>query len=171
MPRWDAEVAAAVAYWQPRRGVSIDPALVHAIIEKETRHGALPLTVLEPDGDRSFGPMSVKGATARTVLGIHDPATLIDPGRGIMAGVDYLARKLKQYPGQVDSAIAAYNAGTARRRSSGAFINQPYVVDVLGFWNAFKRTARAAAPALLSAFLIAAAVWWLARRRRVAFSR
>ena len=167
--RWDAEVRAAIARWGPRYGVAIDPSLVHAIIERESRHGAAGLVALEPDGDHSYGPMMVKASTARSQLGVKDPTTLRDPARGISGGVLYLAWQLKRYAGDTTAAVAAYNAGSARRTSAGAFINQPYVVAVLGFWNRFKRGAAAAAtPALMPLLLLTLAALLLLRRRRLA---
>jgi len=166
--RWDAEVRAAITRWAPAYGVAIDPALVHAIIERESRHGAAGLVALEPDGDHSYGPMMVKASTARSQLGVARPDTLKDPALGISAGTRYLAWQLKRYAGDTTSAVAAYNAGSARRAASGAFINQPYVVAVLGFWNTFKRAAAATAPALVPILLLTLAAFLLLRRRRLA---
>ena len=67
-----------------------------------------------------------------------------DPAAGIYYGTRYLNSKLQAYPGDTASAVAAYNAGTARRGASGAFINQDYVNKVLGFWRQYRGAAPAA---------------------------
>jgi soluble lytic murein transglycosylase-like protein len=155
---WESEVTSAINAWAPRYGISIDPALVHAIIEKETRHGALPLIAAEPNGTRSYGPMMVDDQTASSVLNVSDPASLQDPATGIYYGVQYLGHLMKLFPTDIDRAIAAYNAGpgNSTRKSNGTFINQQYVVDVLSFWNRFKRAAVAAAPVVGGASLLLA---------------
>ena len=138
--KWDPEVRAAIAAVNP----SIDPKLVHAIIQKESSHGA-KLVTHEPNDPKtglprySYGPMMVLDTTARGVYGISDPSTLAsNPALGILVGVKYLNSKLRAYPGDVRSAIAAYNAGSARRtKKGGTFVNQEYVDIVLGFWKQY----------------------------------
>jgi soluble lytic murein transglycosylase-like protein len=171
--KWDAEVGTAVARWAPYYGVPLDTALVHAVIEKETLHGALPLVALEPDGDHSYGPMQVKAATARTVLGVSDPTTLEDPATGILYGTKYLAGLLRRFGGDYNAAIAAYNAGpgNAVRNAAGNFPNQSYVVAVLNYWNRYKRLLVAAAPAAGAAILAGVALVWILTRRRRATRR
>lgn len=165
--RWDAEVRAAIAHWAPHYGVTIDPALVHAVIERESLHGRLPLIALEPDGDHSYGPMMVKSSTARE-MGVSDPASLKDPARGILYGVQYLGAQLKAFAPDTARAVSAYNAGPggSKRLPSGQFRNNAYVVAVLGFFNRFKRAARAAAPMALPLIAFALFLWWRSRRRR-----
>jgi uncharacterized protein (TIGR03382 family) len=171
--RWDAEVSAAVANAARLYGIRPDPALVHAVIERETLHGRLPITgTREPNGRYSYGPMQVMDTTA-AMHGITDPKSLVTPSIGIRVGTFELARLLRLFPGDTARAVAAYNAGAgnARRRSDGSFINQPYVDAVLGFWARFKTVATQAAPAagLLAAALFA---WWfLGRRRRLSWGR
>ena len=173
MLKWDQEVAAAVASAARLYGIRPDPALVHAVIEKETLHGRLNITgTREPNGRYSYGPMQVMDTTA-AMHGITDPRTLVTPSIGIRIGTFELTRLLKLFPGDTARAVAAYNAGpgNARRRSDGTFINQKYVTDVLSFWSRFKAVAIQAAPAagLIVAALIA---WWiLGRRRRLALGR
>lgn len=166
--KYVAEVNRAVAQWGPRYGVSLDPALVHAVIERETRHGAAGLVGNEPDGDRSWGPMQVKGATARTVLGVADPSTLKDAATGIWHGTRYLASLLARFKGDVARAVAGYNAGpgNAVRRPDGTFRNQAYVAAVLGHWNTYRRVLGTAAPAAGLLVLVAVGAYLWTRRRR-----
>jgi len=166
--RWDAEVRAAVNQAGILYGIRPDPALVHAIIEKETIHGALPITgTQEPRGHISYGPMQVLDSTA-AMHGISDPRTLAMPSLGIRIGTFELARLLQKFAGDTARAIAAYNGGpglAVRSKATGRFPNQSYVDAVLGFWARFKTVATSAAPA---AGLIAVAVlaFMLMRRRQ-----
>jgi len=159
--RYDAEVSSAIARVNP----SIDPMLVHAIIQRESSHGSVLVTA-EPGGRYSYGPMMVLDSTARG-FGVSDPSSLArDPAAGIYYGVRYLNERLQRYPGDSASAIAAYNAGTARRTSSGAFVNQAYVNAVTGFWRQYRALAPAAAGAsLLLAALIGTYLVLRSRRR------
>ena len=165
--RWDAEVRAAVNQALALRGVALDPALVHAVIQRESGHRDVPAAgTLEPNGRRSYGPMQVMDTTA-AMHGITDPRSLNIPSLGIRIGTLELARLFKLFPGDSARAIAAYNAGpgnAARNPATGRFINQAYVDAVLGFWNTYRG---AAVPAgLLLAVAIGALL--LSRRRRLA---
>jgi soluble lytic murein transglycosylase-like protein len=160
--KYDAEVAAAVAQAGRIYGVAVDPALVHAVIEQETRHGALKLTgTREPDGHYSYGPMQVKDTTA-AMHGVSEPSTLAIPSVGIRIGTYELARLLRLFPGDTTRAIAAYNAGpgNANRNAAGRFPNQPYVDAVLSFWNVYKGAVMASGAALAAIALVA----WLVLR-------
>jgi soluble lytic murein transglycosylase-like protein len=170
--KWDAEVSAAVNQARRIYGTAPDPALVHAVIERETIHGALPITgTLEPDGHYSYGPMQVKDTTG-AMHGVTDPRTLATPSIGIRIGTFELTRLLKRFPGDTARAVSAYNAGPGNARRSaatGRFPNQPYVDAVLGFWARFKQIATASAPAV-GVLAIAVLAWWfLSRSRRLAW--
>lgn len=166
--RYDPEVTAAITRWAPTYGVAIDPALVHAIIEKESSHGA-QLETDEGGGRHSYGPMMVLDSTARG-YGIQNPATLKDPTLGIWYGVRYLAEQLKTFRGDTARAISAYNAGPfqSRPNAAGRFPNQAYVNAVLGFWRRFKSTAVGLAPVAGLAVAALLLLWLAARHRRVA---
>jgi soluble lytic murein transglycosylase-like protein len=165
---WDAEVQAAVDYVARLNGVEVDPLLVHAVIEKETRHGALPITgTREPNGHYSYGPMQVEDTTA-AAHGISDPTTLAIPSLGIRIGTLELARLMGMFPDDSAAVIAAYNGGPGivAARTADGFPNQSYVDAVLGFWAQYGGQVTAAAPAALSLVLVVFAVWWIARGRR-----
>lgn len=85
----------------------------------------------------SWGLMQVMGVTARE-LGFRGPflSALCQPSVGIEFGVRYLKRQLDRYDGNEVEAVAAYNAGTARRGDDGDFVNQSYVDKV---WRAYGR--------------------------------
>lgn len=84
----------------------------------------------------SFGLCHILGVTARD-LGHEGPLPqLFDPSVNVRYGDKYLTRQLVRYHGDIPSAVAAYNTGTAYKKSDGSFSNQVYVDEVL---KAFKR--------------------------------
>lgn len=91
----------------------------------------------------SFGLMQVMGQVAREQgLGEKFLTALCDPEIGLNAGCRHLADKLRRYNGHVPSALAAYNAGTARRMlPGGPFANQRYVDEVLARLEAIRGRA------------------------------
>jgi soluble lytic murein transglycosylase-like protein len=164
---WDTEVRNAAAHWGPYYGVSVDPALIHAVIEQESGHGAARNYVAhggvvpEPDGDFSYGPMQVKGDTVRTVLRLGFPAADLasHPELGIWYGVKEFARRLKAVGGDPAKAVSAWNAGIG-----GVGRNPAYVRAVLGFWNKYRTAVVSLVPALALA-AVAFVLWSRARRR------
>lgn len=75
----------------------------------------------------SWGLMQVIGQTARE-LGFKEPflASMCDPEIGLTWGCRYLAKQIVRYEA-IEPAVAAYNAGTARRADDGTWRNQDYV--------------------------------------------
>ena len=75
----------------------------------------------------SWGLMQVMGTVARE-RGFDGPflSALTDPALGVWYGTAQLARCIKRYD-DVEDALAAYNAGTARRDQDGRLVNQYYV--------------------------------------------
>lgn len=165
--KYDAEVSRAIAHWAPVYGVTISPALVHAIIEKESAHGRFTETH-EPGGRMSYGPMMVLDTTATSVFHVKDPSTLRDPATGIWYGVAYLAQLLKKFPNSPTQAISAYNAGAgnAHLTAAGVYPNQSYVMGVLAFLKQYRGAAVAAVPVAL--FVVGGLLYLTARRRRAA---
>ena len=88
---------------------SISPTLLASLVWQESRwnaqavsrKGAIGLTQLMP-------------ATARN-LGVNP----VDPVANLVGGARYLRQLLDQFDGNVENALAAYNAGPARVRSAG----------------------------------------------------
>lgn len=92
-----------------------------AIFEEAARLYDVPLNLLKAMGKAESGfdanavsPAGAQGvmqlmpATARS-LGVDDP---FDARSNIMGGAKYISQKLKQYNGDIDLALAAYNAGS-----------------------------------------------------------
>lgn len=169
---WDKEVNQAAAHWAKALGVAIDPALVHAVIERESGHGQAPNYVAnhgvvpEPGGHHSYGPMQLYDDTIATMgLGIRPEDLASHPQLGIWYGVKWLGGLLQKFRGDTAAAISAYNAGAgnAKRSSTGKFPNQGYVDFVLSFWNRNKGLVASVVPVVL---LAAGLVWFLMLRGR-----
>lgn len=112
----------------------LPPALVAAVIHRESSGNARAFNPNDP----SYGLMQLLLPTAQqmgyrgTVQGLYDPET------NIALGTAYLGWQLKRYRGDIPSAVAAYNAGTAFRRTGGTFANQRYVDGVLRLVEMYK---------------------------------
>lgn len=168
MAAWDDIVAKSVAYWGPYYGVKLDPAVIHAVIERESRHGQDPNyikhkgVVPEPGGHLSYGPMQIYDDTVRTVLKLGFPAEDLasHPELGIWYGVKEFARRLKALGGDQVKAISAWNAGIG-----GVGNNPAYVTAVLNFVKRYRGAATSALPVLAIAGV---ALLFLSKRRRTA---
>lgn len=86
----------------------------------------------------SWGITQTMGAVLRE-LGYTDwlPAILTDRNLQIMYGVKHLANLKKRFP-EGNDYIAAYNAGSPRKLSSGKYVNNDYVQKVLDFSKDWK---------------------------------
>lgn len=110
----------------------IEPALLFGLIEQESGFnpsaqspaGALGLTQLMP-------------STASS-LGVREP---LDPRESIEGGARYLAEMLHRFNGNVEDALAAYNAGPGAVQAAGGVPpiaeTQAYVADVLANARSF----------------------------------
>lgn len=88
----------------------VDPYLVFLVIEQESHFHA---RALSPKGAR--GLMQLMPGTARR-FGVSRP---FDPGENIRGGTQYLRELMGMFNGQVDLALASYNAGEGRVISYG----------------------------------------------------
>lgn len=76
----------------------------------------------------SFGLMQIMGQTAREAgFAAIFLTTLCDPKEGLYWGCQHLKKQVDRYNGDYEAAVAAYNAGSARRASNGEWRNQGYV--------------------------------------------
>lgn len=109
-------------------GFSLDPALIAAIISKES------------GGDYSargavgeYGLMQIRPTTAQWLGFRGDPDLLYNPAENIRYGSMYLDYQMKRYAETAYTtrwAVSAYNAGTATQKN-GRFSNQEYVDSVM----------------------------------------
>lgn len=97
------------------------PESMDSIFEEAAQRYGVPLTLLKAvaKAESNFnasavssagaqGVMQLMPATARS-LGVEDP---FDARSNIMGGAKYIAEKLNQYDGDIELALAAYNAGS-----------------------------------------------------------
>jgi hypothetical protein len=107
----------------------IDPLLLHALIHVESRHRS---DAVSPAGAR--GVMQLMPPTAER-FGVQDARHLHDDGFNLAAGAAYLKTLQAEFGGDLDLALAAYNAGEGAVRRHGRRIppypeTQAYVRNV-----------------------------------------
>lgn len=116
------------------RAHGVDAALVHAVIFAESSY--------DPDARSPAGAaglMQLMPGTARH-YGVRD---LFDPSQNIHGGVSFLRDLLRQFDGNVELALAAYNAGTtavirAGRRIPPLAETQAYVPKVIDHYRRLR---------------------------------
>ena len=99
----------ATALTQAAAAANVSPTLLAALVWQESRWNP---QALSPKG--AMGLAQLMPATAR-YLGVN-PA---DPVANLHGGARYLRQLLDQFDGNVEKALAAYNAGPGRVRSAG----------------------------------------------------
>lgn len=104
------------------------PESMDAIFEEAARTYDVPVNLLKAmaKAESNFDEKAVSSAGAQGVmqlmpataksLGVKDP---FDARQNIMGGAKYISQKLKQYNGDLDLALAAYNAGSGNVRKYG----------------------------------------------------
>jgi len=115
----------------------VDHLLVKAVISIESGFNT---HAKSPKG--AMGLMQLMPATAKD-LGVKDP---FDPRQNIEGGVKYLAQLIDKFGGDLELALAAYNAGPEAVRYYGGIPPYPetrkYVKNVLSYWEAMKAKNR-----------------------------
>lgn len=136
----------------------VPTALIKATIKQESNWNVSASRFEAHKTDASWGLMQVLLATAKEILGNSDLTItqLLNPQVNIEAGTKYLAKQLKRYNGNMMSAIAAYNAGTAKKDKNGVYTNNAYVQTVYGNYVMYKALESAMSPVGVSVGLIAA---------------
>ena len=125
---------------------AVDYALLKAVTATESGFDPRAVSPKGAVGLMQLMPATAEryGVTADKSRSIEDKLT--DPRTNIRAGARYLSYLIKLFPGRIDLAVAAYNAGEgAVKRSSNQIPNyketRDYVATVLGLYAAFKGDA------------------------------
>jgi hypothetical protein len=114
----------------------IDPAMVQAIIMAESSFN--PNAVSKRG---AIGLMQLMPNTAKS-LGIKDP---LNPERNITGGVLYFKKLLKEFHGDVELALAAYNAGSRKVKKYQGVppfkSTRVYIEKVFEYYRHYKRVS------------------------------
>ncbi len=114
----------------------IEPALIEAVVKAESEYDSMAVS---KKGAR--GLMQLMPATAKS-LGVSD---VHDPQENLKGGIQYLHRLLDRYQGNIDLAVAAYNAGEKsieRHKGIPPFPETiDYVMKVRKYYNHFAELA------------------------------
>lgn len=116
------------------RKYGVDPALVAAVAKQESGFNQGSAS-----GAGARGIMQLMPETAKA-LGVNPD----DMAQNIEGGAKYLAEMLRTYDGDVEMALAAYNAGPGNVEAAGGDMSklpketQNYVPAVMGYYDNFK---------------------------------
>lgn len=124
--------------WQKAKIHAVDPILIKSIVASESSFDPRAYRGEPQINDASYGLMQTLYRTAKGEGYTGTPEGLFDPSTSIEYGTRYIKRQLLRYKGNVPSAVAAYNSGTAYYKADGSFVNQPYVDRVFRFYERFK---------------------------------
>ena len=154
----------------------VEPELVAAHIMAES---AFNSRAFNPEG--SYGLMQIYLPTAKKLLNLPDlkVESLYVPEINLMSGVLLIRQNLNRYENNLPDAIAAYNAGMARKNAYGQYTDskgnirvQNYVDRVLDYYRTYKTgyplTAIALSKVVLAVplmLLAGLAIFTLIRRR------
>lgn len=129
-----------------KQGVTVSNEEMNRIFEAASEKYQVPIALLKAvaKAESDFNPKEVSSSGAMGVmqlmpetakgLGVSDP---FDVEQNIMGGAKYLADKLAMYDGNVELALAAYNAGSGNVKKYGGVPpfteTQNYIKKVLAY--------------------------------------
>jgi soluble lytic murein transglycosylase-like protein len=112
-------------------------ALILATIRQESNFDPEAYREEPQINDASTGLMQILLKTAQGIQPGITEDQLYDPATNIRLGTFYLKQQLDRYGGNIQDAIAAYNAGTAYVYEDGSYANQNYVDKVFGYYGEY----------------------------------
>lgn len=116
---------------------NLPPGLLSAVCFVESRHKTHAIN-LDDGGSPSLGVCQIKLKTAQ-MLGFKGSALeLQNAAPNVFYAGKYLRYQLNRYNGDVEKAIAAYNAGRHKEDTNGMTLNNKYVSRVLSSWSEGK---------------------------------
>jgi len=105
-------------YWDALRTYSeengLDPYLVASLIRQESEFNPSAISHANAYGLMQLLPRTGKGEAKKTGLSHYSTDSLLDPTTNIELGTHYFRQMVDEFGGQVEYALAAYNAGAER---------------------------------------------------------
>jgi len=127
-------------YWDPLRRYSeengLDPYLVASLIRQESEFNPSAISHANAYGLMQLLPKTGKGEARKEGLHHYNTDSLLDPTTNIELGTHYFRQMIDHFGGQVEYALAAYNAGEDRVedwRTSGNFRDVEEFVESIPF--------------------------------------
>jgi soluble lytic murein transglycosylase len=108
------EHAEVIEQWSLRR--QLDPTLVAGMIRQESAFDVMAVSHAGARGLLQLMPPTAREVARRERLAKPTPGDLHDPGLSVRLGSAYLAECLEMFSGEVELALAGYNAGPYRVR-------------------------------------------------------
>ncbi len=127
-------------YWDALRRYSdengLDPYLVASLIRQESEFNPSAISHANAYGLMQLLPRTGKGEAKKEGLQHYNTDSLLDPTTNIELGTHYFRQMVDHFGGQIEYALAAYNAGSERVedwRSSGNFRDVEEFVESIPF--------------------------------------
>jgi soluble lytic murein transglycosylase len=127
-------------YWDALRRYSdengLDPYLVASLIRQESEFNPSAISHANAYGLMQLLPRTGKGEAKKEGLSHYSTDSLLDPDTNIELGTHYFRSMVDHFGGQVEYALAAYNAGSERVedwRTSGNFRDVEEFVESIPF--------------------------------------
>ena len=127
-------------YWDALRRYSeennLDPYLVASLIRQEPEFNPGAISHANAYGLMQLLPRTGKGEAKKEGLAHYSTDSLLDPTTNLQLGTHYFREMVDHFGGQVEYALAAYNAGAERVedwRASGNFRNVEEFVESIPF--------------------------------------
>jgi soluble lytic murein transglycosylase len=127
-------------YWDALRRYSdengLDPYLVASLIRQESEFNPSAISHANAYGLMQLLPRTGKGEAKKEGLQHYNTDSLLDPTTNIELGTHYFRQMVDHFGGQIEYALAAYNAGSERVedwRASGSYRDVEEFVESIPF--------------------------------------